>query len=546
MQWLQLAPAENNTVIEGGYIPSRPTDEGNVFSEWDVGPGSMMKQPSKSARSDQRQLKQIIAELTDGVILIGTDQRVLWANDAALAMHGVRRIKDLGGTIGGYRRRFRLRYRNNRPVERGKYPIERVAAGETFSDVIVQVARAGDPEQCWVHSVRSLVMTDDSSEPDYLLLIIKDETERFEAEDRFESAFNANPAPAIICRLSDRRYVRVNQGFLEMTGHARQDLLGRSLRDLDVLFEAEKRELALERLKEGKTIPQMEACVPLPGGGLKFVIVAGQPIEIADENCMLFTFADLDPRKKAETALRQSEERFSKSFRLSPVPAAIYKLGGFKLLEVNEAFKIMTGFSEEEIVGRSAAELELWSDKTAQRQFEETIEKTGSVRDLDLRLRAKDGALVDCLVSADTVTIHDERCVLCVMQDITDRKRSQDELVAAIEAVMADTSWFSRSVVEKLAALRQTSRPSALRADLQDLTDRERDVLGLICQGQTDQEMSESLKLSHNTIRNHLASLYRKIGVNRRAAAIIWARERGITGRNAIKSKRPGRTALNK
>jgi DNA-binding NarL/FixJ family response regulator len=125
-------------------------------------------------------------------------------------------------------------------------------------------------------------------------------------------------------------------------------------------------------------------------------------------------------------------------------------------------------------------------------------------------------------------------------QDITDRKRSQDELVAAIEAVMADTSWFSRSVVEKLAALRQTSRPPALRADLQDLTDRERDVLGLICQGQTDLDMSEILKLSHNTIRNHLASLYRKIGVNRRAAAIIWARERGITGKDAIKSRRRG------
>jgi hypothetical protein len=54
------------------------------------------------------------------------------------------------------------------------------------------------------------------------------------------------------------------------------------------------------------------------------------------------------------------------------------------------------------------------------------------------------GPLIDCLFSADTVTIHDERCVLCVLQ-ITDRKRSQDELVAAIEAVMADTSWFSRS-----------------------------------------------------------------------------------------------------
>ena len=87
-----------------------------------------MKTPSR----DHRQLQQIIAGLTDGVILIGTDQRILWANDAALAMHGIRRIKDLGATVGEYRRRFRLRYRNNRPVERGKYPIERVVAGENF------------------------------------------------------------------------------------------------------------------------------------------------------------------------------------------------------------------------------------------------------------------------------------------------------------------------------------------------------------------------------------------------------------------------------
>ena len=45
--------------------------------------------------------------------------------------------------------------------------------------------------------------------------------------------------------------------------------------------------------------------------------------------------------------------------------------------------------------------------------------------------------------------------------------------------------------------------------------------------------MSETLNLSKHTIRNHIASLYSKIGVNRRAAAVIWARERGFTGRKA-------------
>ncbi len=64
------------------------------------------------------------------------------------------------------------------------------------------------------------------------MLIVNDETERFNAEERFERAFSANPAPAIIARLSDMRYVRVNRGFLELTGLR----AGRPGRPLDPRF----------------------------------------------------------------------------------------------------------------------------------------------------------------------------------------------------------------------------------------------------------------------------------------------------------------------
>ena len=50
--------------------------------------------------------------------------------------------------------------------------------------------------------------------------------------------------------------------------------------------------------------------------------------------------------------------------------------------------------------------------------------------------------------------------------------------------------------------------------------------------------MSDLLGLSENTVRNHIASLYRKIGVNRRTAAVIWARERGITSRRELSLER--------
>ena len=68
------------------------------------------------------------------------------------------------------------------------------------------------------------------------------------------------------------------------------------------------------------------------------VIVAGQPLEVGDEACMLFTFADLERQKKAEDSLRQSEERFEKSFRSSPSATILLRATDFTFVAVNEAF----------------------------------------------------------------------------------------------------------------------------------------------------------------------------------------------------------------
>ena len=85
--------------------------------------------------ADQQQLRLILAALQDGVILFEPDQRISWANKAALKMHGVREITDLGATVSDYRERFELRYRNRHHLPKGHYPMERVLAGEAFETV---------------------------------------------------------------------------------------------------------------------------------------------------------------------------------------------------------------------------------------------------------------------------------------------------------------------------------------------------------------------------------------------------------------------------
>lgn len=478
--------------------------------------------------TNRRQLQEIIAGLSDGVMLIELDQTILWANEAALTMHGVKTVRQLGRNAREYASRFNLRYRNNHILPAENYPISRVAAGESFSDLVVEVRPAKDEDQCWVHRVRSLILDNSAGEPQLLVLIMSDATEWASAQQRFERTFAANPAPAVICRLSDLRYIKVNQGFLEMTGYSREQVIGRSVYEVDVLENAERKELAIERLNDGGTIPQMQAELRLPDGGNKLVIVAGQPLGVDEEDCMLFSFMDMEPRRKVEAALRQSEERFAKAFRLTPVPTLVCNAESRHVVEVNDAFVNATGYTAQELTGRSVDEVGFIDGPQNCAKLFERLKKTGNLEAMEIKVRKRGDEVIDCAVSADTVSIQDVSCYLLVLMDISERKRSEIELVDAIEEVMQDASWFTRSLIEKLTNVKKVRTEQPPSSSLIDLTAREKDVLGLICEGLADKEIAARLKLAPNTVRNHVATMYSKLGLHSRAEAIVWARERAL------------------
>lgn len=182
----------------------------------------------------------------------------------------------------------------------------------------------------------------------------------------------------------------------------------------------------------------------------------------------------------------------------------------------------------------------VWMDRGTRRRV------NGELGRLELPLPCTPGRTVDCFATPVEFTVNGERMCLCVLQEAdVDRDRDGQDLLAALETIMADSaSWFTRTVLDKFKAIRRPDSPADAAdrgRDLDLLSDREREVLGLICEGKSGTAIGEILGLSENTVRNHIASLYRKIGVNRRSGAIIWARERGITGRDSIEMGRAGR-----
>lgn len=167
----------------------------------------------------------------------------------------------------------------------------------------------------------------------------------------------------------------------------------------------------------------------------------------------------------------------------------------------------------------------LWMDKRTKQRI------NGGLDQLDLPLRKGDGRIsIDCQLTAVEVQLEGKAQVLNVIQALgkRDGEHAFRHIVSALEQVMQDSSWLTRALAEKLRAT-LAAKPVGRASDLDVLTARECDVLLLVCEGHDGVEMSRILNLSQNTVRNHLASLFKKIGVNRRSAAIIWARERAIT-----------------
>ncbi len=474
-----------------------------------------------------------MAQLMDGVILLDPTGVILSANAAALRMHGVDDAAALGATAEDYAGRFSLRSAGGRPLRHREYPLFRLLAGEAFPDEIVQVAPAGEDEVRWVHQVRDVTMDDDGDddggEADYCALVISDVSARFDAEARFDAMFRANPAPALVVRLADLRIARANPGFLSLTGFAAERLHGKSLFALDLLGNLAEPAAVRRRLAGGEIVPQAEADLLVADGSRRLVLFAGQPIDVTGEDAVLLTFADLEPRRQAERALAASERHLVAVFEMAPVAMAITHDADRRITRVNAAFRRLTGHDADAATGRTLDDLGLW-DATAQRDALDTaIADHGRLRDGEARLRRQDGTVADCLVVAETIDVDGRPCILWVYEDITERRRTETELAGAIDAVMKDASWLSRSILDKLATLRRPQAP----APPSDLTAREREILDLICDDLDDAGIAVRLGLSRNTVRNHVASIYAKAGVNRRSGAVVWGRERGMGSRRA-------------
>ncbi len=125
--------------------------------------------------------------------------------------------------------------------------------------------------------------------------------------------------------------------------------------------------------------------------------------------------------------IKLSEEKFSKAFHSNSIPMALSYVESNAFLDVNEAFLKTLGYSREEVIGKTSFELNIFLDYSIRNQVIEMLEKNNPVRDFEAIIYIKDGSQRIGLFSADFIYVGKDLCLLTTMNDITERKRAQEE-----------------------------------------------------------------------------------------------------------------------
>ncbi len=114
-------------------------------------------------------------------------------------------------------------------------------------------------------------------------------------------------------------------------------------------------------------------------------------------------------------------------FRMSPNTIVVSKLEDGTIYDVSDSFCEKSGFARKQVIGKRASTLGIWLDQDRE-EIKKRLLRNGRYRNMEVRHQVKGGKMLQCLQSAELITIDDERYIITVVVDITERKMMEERL----------------------------------------------------------------------------------------------------------------------
>jgi PAS domain S-box-containing protein len=186
--------------------------------------------------------------------------------------------------------------------------------------------------------------------------------------------------------------------------------------------------LDIEKVKSGEKTSTKYRIIRA-NGDIGWIQSLSTRINYRGAEVSLVILHDITDQKLNEESLRLSEEKFAKAFNSNPAAVILSRLADGIIIDANESYQKMFGFSHEELIGQTGLGLGIFENPDLRNDILNKLKTIGAVRNLETKLRHKHGTRLDVLLSVEKIEINRENCLLSTIQDISDRKKAEEKIV---------------------------------------------------------------------------------------------------------------------
>jgi len=380
-------------------------------------------------------LETALASMTDAVVITDAEGKFIEFNEAFATFHKFKNKEECSKTFAEHPGFLDAFTDEGEPLPEEQWAVPRALRGDTAKNTEVLLRRK-DTGDTWMGSYSFAPILDRNGAIVGSVVAGRDITESKKADEalklskeRYRNIFES-AVIGLYRTTPEGNILLANSTLIKMLGFdSFEELAQRNLEKEGFENEGQRQAFRENMEKDGR-VTGLEAVWKTKDG--KSVIVNENAKVFYDNNGQVIyyegTIEDITERKTMERTLRESEEKFRKAFLTNPDSISINSLDNGRFISVNNGFTQIYEFTEEEALGKTSLELNIWHNPEDRKQYVSRLENEGIVENYEARLTTKSGKIKNSLISAALIELEGVTYILTTIRDITERKLAEDAL----------------------------------------------------------------------------------------------------------------------